>query len=249
LSDNMRYRPKAWLGLLPFASALLIGPATASPEPHAVLELFVSQGCSACRPAIELLTELGRDPGLAVLSLPVNYWDYLGWKDTLADPRFTARQKGYALARGNRRVYTPELVVNGVVSTVGSRRDKVTRAIDQASVRRSPLPVPVAVREEDGMIVVEVGEGTGEAAAWLLPIRRTVEVPIHHGENAGRTEAYVNVVRGLHRLGSWSGSAARFRTPLDTTRAHGADSYVVVLQSDRDGRPGPILGAAKGPGL
>ena len=245
----MRNRPKTWLALLPVASALLIGPAAASPEPHAVLELFVSQGCSACRPANELMMELSRDPGLVVLSLPVNYWDYLGWKDTLADPLFTARQKGYALARSNRQVYTPELVVNGILSCLGSARDQVTKSIAKASTDRTPLPVSVDVREEDGMVVVDVGEGTGEGNAWLLPVRRHSQVQIHRGENAGRTETYVNVVRGLHPLGAWAGSPIRFRMPLESVRTRDADSYVAVLQTARDGKPGLILGAAKGPGL
>jgi len=245
----MRDRLKAWLRLLPFASILVAGPSAASPEPHAVLELFVSQGCSACRGANEYMTELKRDPGLVVLSLAVNYWDYLGWKDTLADPQFTARQKGYALVRKNHQVYTPEMVVNGVQSCLGSARDKVRKTVEQASAGRTPLPVPVDVWEEDGMIVVDIGAGTEEATAWLLPVLRSSRVPIHRGENAGRTETYVNVVRGLHRLGDWAGTATRFRTPLDTARTQGADSYVVLLQRDRDGKPGPILGVAKGPGL
>jgi hypothetical protein len=245
----MRHRLTLRLCLLPIVSALLLGPAAASPEPHAVLELFVSQGCSACRPANELLTELSRDPGLVVLSLPVNYWDYLGWKDTLADPQFTTRQKGYALARSNRQVYTPELVVNGVLSCLGSAREKVTESIAKASTDRTPLPVPVDVREEDGMIVVDVGEGTGEGNAWLLPVRRNSHVRIDRGENAGRTETYVNVVRGLHPLGAWGGAPVRFRVPLESVRMRDADSYVAVVQTARDGKPGPILGAAKGPGL
>src|SRR5687767_14298027 len=113
----MRHLLRTWTALFSIVSALLVGQAVASPKPpRAVLELYVSQGCSACGPAKQLLGELAQDPALVVLSLPVNYWDYTGWKDTLADPLFTARQKGYALARGNRRVHTPELVVNGVLS-------------------------------------------------------------------------------------------------------------------------------------
>lgn len=245
----MQRHLKTWFGLLPITAALLLGPAAASPEPHAVLELFVSQGCSACRPANELMTDLSRDPGLVVLSLPVNYWDYLGWKDTLADPRFTERQHGYAKARKDHRFFTPEMIVNGVLSCVGSARDHVAKSIDQAAPGRTPLPVPVDVREEGGMVVVDVGEGTGEGNAWLLPVRRNSQVPIHRGENAGRTETYVNVVRGLHPLGAWGGSAVRFRVPLESVRTRDADSYVVLLQTERDGRPGVVLGAAKGPGL
>ncbi|MEE1657872.1 DUF1223 domain-containing protein [Microvirga sp. CF3062] len=243
----MRHRLKSWLGLLPFASILMAAPATASPEPHAVLELFVSQGCSACRPANELMAELARDPGLVVLSLPVNYWDYMGWKDTLADPQFTVRQKGYALARGVRRVYTPELVVSGFLSSVGSARDQVMGAIHHAT--HGQAPVPVDVREEDGMIMVDVGEGAGDATAWLLPVRRKIEVPIHRGENAGKTETYVNVVRGLIFLGPWSGAPASFRVPLEAIAVQEADAYVVLLQQSQDEKPGRIIGAAKGSGL
>ena len=222
------------------------GAALAAPV---VLELYTSQGCSSCPPADALLTELAGLDGVIALALHVDYWDYLGWKDTLADPLFTARQKGYALARSNRQVYTPELVVNGILSCLGSARDQVTKSIAKASTDRTPLPVSVDVREEDGMVVVDVGEGTGEGNAWLLPVRRHSQVQIHRGENAGRTETYVNVVRGLHPLGAWAGSPIRFRMPLESVRTRDADSYVAVLQTARDGKPGLILGAAKGPGL
>ncbi|QRM34709.1 thioredoxin family protein [Microvirga sp. VF16] len=245
----MRQHLKSWLGLLPVASILGIGQVKASPEPREVLELFTSQGCSACWPANQLLSELSQDPGLIVLSLPVNYWDYLGWKDTLADPAFTARQRGYALARHGRQVYTPELIINGVLSRVGSAREQVTKALDRETTGLIPLPVAIQVTEENGLIVVEVGQDAGEARAWLLPVRRHVQVAIHRGENAGRMETYTNVVRGLYPLGAWSGSSVRFWMPLNTVQTHDADSYVVLLQAAQDGKPGRILGATKGPGL
>jgi hypothetical protein len=225
-----------------------VGQAVASPEPRAVLELFVSQGCSACRPANDLMTGWARDPSLVVMSLPVNYWDYLGWKDTLANAHLTDRQQGYAKARKGRQVYTPEMVVNGILSCVGSARDQITRSIDQAT-GGAPLPVAIALREENGLVIIDVGHGAGEAEAWLLPIRRYSQVAIHRGENAGRTETYTNVVRGLYPLGRWSGSPVHFEMPLEAVETQGADTYVVLLQKARDGHPGRILGAAKGPGL
>src|SRR5207237_7464925 len=85
--------------------------APAVADPLAVIELFTSQGCSSCPPADKLVGELGSDPSLVALSLPIDYWDYLGWKDTLADPRHTARQKAYSKLRGDREVYTPQAVV------------------------------------------------------------------------------------------------------------------------------------------
>ena len=85
--------------------------SSAQAEPRAVIELFTSQGCSSCPPADQLLGQLTADPSLVAVSVPVDYWDYLGWRDTLADPRNTARQKAYAHARGDGQVYTPQVVV------------------------------------------------------------------------------------------------------------------------------------------
>src|SRR6476620_3682028 len=101
----------------------IILPAHA--EPRAVVELFTSQGCSSCPPADRILGELAKDPTLIALSLPIDYWDYLGWKDTLADARFSARQKAYSQVRGDREVYTPQVVVNGSAHVVGSDRDGI----------------------------------------------------------------------------------------------------------------------------
>ena len=71
-------------------------------EPRALLELFTSQGCSSCPAADKLLGELATDPSLIALSVPIDYWDYLGWKDTLANPAHSARQRAYAHVRGDR---------------------------------------------------------------------------------------------------------------------------------------------------
>ncbi len=57
-----------------------------------VVELFTSQGCSSCPPADRILSRLARDPATLAMSFPVDYWDYIGWKDTLAQPSYTARQ-------------------------------------------------------------------------------------------------------------------------------------------------------------
>src|SRR5450759_5855527 len=94
-----------------FAAALICTSMTAAPpaaaeEPRAVIELFTSQGCSSCPAADKLLGELARDPSLVTMSLPVDYWDYLGWKDTLALRGHTNRERAYADTRGDREVYT-----------------------------------------------------------------------------------------------------------------------------------------------
>src|SRR5476649_159070 len=118
-----------------FAAAALcaasITPPAAAEEPRAVIELFTSQGCSSCPAADKLLGELAQDPSLLTISLPVDYWDYLGWKDTLALHGHTSRERGYADVRGDREVYTPQVVVNGVAHVLGSDKAAIENAIAQ----------------------------------------------------------------------------------------------------------------------
>src|SRR3981189_1619732 len=114
--------------------ATLLGAAgtPVQAEPRAVIELFTSQGCSSCPAADKLLSELHNDSSLITLSLPIDYWDYLGWKDTLEIPVHTARQKAYSRVRGDREVYTPQVVVNGVAQALGSDRGEIEKAVVQS---------------------------------------------------------------------------------------------------------------------
>jgi hypothetical protein len=235
------------------AAAVLTGAAAASPPPRAVIELFTSQGCSSCPPADRVLAELAREPDVVALSLHVDYWDYLGWKDTLAQPAFSARQRAYASARGDHQVFTPQMVVNGKAICVGAERSQVERSVAEANGTRASLPVAIDVKEAGAAVVVEVGAGAAglprKAEVWVLPVVRSRDVAIGRGENKGRRITYTNVVRGMTRAGDWTGAPARFEVPLHQARAGDADGYVVILQATEPERPGAILGATKGPGL
>lgn len=237
---------KKWIYLAAaLSTSVSIGHAVAGPR--AVVELFTSQGCSSCPPADRLLVELSRDPDVIALSFPVDYWDYLGWKDTLAHAAFTARQRLYAAARGDRQVYTPQAVVNGMSASIGSDRAEIERSIGRAG-----LPVALAARESGVTLAIEVGAAPSSAQkgeVWVLPVIRSRAVAIGRGENRGHSVTYVNVVRGQTRVGAWTGAPARFEVPLEQTRAGESNGYVVLLQTASSGRPGVILGAAKGPGL
>src|ERR1041385_8896773 len=112
-------------------------------EPRAVIELFTSQGCSSCPPADKLIGEYARDPSVIALSLAVDYWDYLGWKDTLAMSGHSNRQRAYAKSRGDRQVYTPQAVIDGAIHALGSDKAAIERAIRLEHERSSPLAVPV----------------------------------------------------------------------------------------------------------
>src|SRR5436305_9491075 len=134
---------------------LLLGDVALA-DPRAVVELFTSQGCSSCPAADKLLGELARDPNVIALSLPIDYWDYLGWKDTLADARFTARQKAYSRMRGDRDVYTPQVIVNGSAHVVGSDRAKIEGAIDATKKTEGVMSVPVSMSVSGKQINVSV---------------------------------------------------------------------------------------------
>jgi hypothetical protein len=240
-----------------FATALVCTAMTpAAPvsagEPRAVIELFTSQGCSSCPPADRLMGELARDPSLVALSLPVDYWDYLGWKDTLALHGHTNRERAYANARGDRAVYTPQVVVNGVAHVLGSDKAAIENAIAQTRASAKPLTLPVTIALADGKVMVNVPAAKGAQASgevWLCPITNEVPVAIGRGENHDRTLTYTNVVRRWVKLGDWRGNAETFSMPVaDLPDADFAlkdiDQLAVIVQSGVAAKPGLMLGAA-----
>jgi hypothetical protein len=221
-------------------------------ETRAVIELFTSQGCSSCPPADKLLGELSKDPTLVTMSLPIDYWDYLGWKDTLALHGHSKRQRAYADLRGDREVYTPQVVVNGMVHALGSDKQAIEKAIAQTDSTGSPLRLPVTVSVVNGNVTVNVAaaknaQGNGEV--WLCPISRELPVTIERGENRGRTLTYYNVVRRWVKLGDWHGTAEKFSVPVSDLSAadysiQDIDHLAVFVQSGAAAKPGPMLGAA-----
>jgi hypothetical protein len=226
-------------------------PASAG-EPRAVIELFTSQGCSSCPAADKVLGELSRDPTLVTLSLPVDYWDYLGWKDTLALHGHSNRERAYADTRGDREVYTPQVVVNGIMHVLGSDKAAIEQAIAQTRQSAAPLTLPVTIAVADGKVSVNVPAANGENASaevWLCPITGKAQVAIERGENRGHTLAYTNVVRRWVKLGDWSGTAETFSVPVAELAdadfsLRDIDRVAVIVQSGVAAKPGLMLGAA-----
>ncbi|CAM5775494.1 hypothetical protein LMIY3S_05052 [Labrys miyagiensis] len=218
------------------------GPALA--QPRAVIELFTSQGCSSCPPADRMMGTWAKDPTLIALSLPVDYWDYLGWKDTLANHSFSQRQRAYSEARGDRAVYTPQIVVDGVQHAVGSNDAQVKRAIEAAANRANVLTVPVGITGKDGAYSVTLGKTALQGEVWAIPVEREAQVVIERGENTGQTVTYSNVARGLRKVADYDGSAVTLDLKPELVSAPGADSFVILVQASAAGKPGAILGAA-----
>jgi hypothetical protein len=228
------------LGLATAAAALpfLTKGARASTSP-VLVELFTSQGCSSCPPADRLAAKLKSMPGVHLASLNVDYWDYLGWHDTLAKPEYTQRQMDYAHDRGDNEVYTPQMVVNGAWRAVGSDADAVAGLIENA--RSKPLGVDLALSVDDMELTVSMGEGAAvpEATLWLMAVTSHVDVKIERGENAGSTMSYSNVVRNLVPAGMWNGKASVIKLPRKGILTADCKSCIAVLQR---GKVGPVLG-------
>jgi hypothetical protein len=220
--------------------------APAAAEPRAVLELFTSQGCSSCPAADKLVGELRQDPSVIAMSLAVDYWDYLGWKDTLALHGHSNRQRAYANVRGDREVYTPQMVVNGRVHVLGSDKAAIEQAIQQTRKNADTLTLPVSLAVADGEVTVTAASKDKSPAGevWLCPITRSVQVPIGRGENHGRTLTYYNVVRRWQKLGDWNGTAQSWKVPLSAIESDGADAVAVVVQAGSAPAPSTMLGAA-----
>ena len=224
----------------------LLQIAGARAEPRAVLELFTSQGCSSCPPADKLIAEYAGDPSVIAMSLAVDYWDYLGWKDTLAVAGHTNRQRAYAKARGDRQVYTPQMVIDGTVHALGSDKSAIDKAIRQEQPGALRLAVQVA-RSGDRLTVTVAAakDERGQAEVWLCPMSRSVPVVIGRGENSGRTITYTHVVRRWIKLGDWSGKAQSFDVPVKDVQTGQIDSAAVVVQSGVATAPKAMLGAAQ----
>ena len=218
------------------ASELRIGP-------KAVIELFTSQGCSSCPKADALLEELSKRKDLVALAYHVDYWDYIGWADTFGSKAYSDRQRDYAESWGTGRIFTPQMVVNGTAGVVGSKRDLVSSEIAKAK-----LPLAVTIRETaKGMLQVSVPgrDDLNDAVVWLITFLDRAEVEIERGENKGRTVAYTQIVTGRQVVGMWeSDTGAQLKLPLDEVLGNGSNGAVIMVQEERNGLPGAILGAA-----
>jgi hypothetical protein len=239
------------------AGAIMVGALVSLTSPAGaagvrnVVELFTSQGCSSCPPADRILSRLARDPATLALSFPVDYWDYIGWKDTLATPSYTARQKAYALASGKGAVYTPQAIVNGLADAVGSNLEAIEQAESETGKRIGVLSVPLTVVERDGKINVSVGAAGAasprSAGVYLLALASSRTVTVQRGENAGSTLTYSNVVRAMTKIGEWNGAAVELQADLSQAYLDDADSYAVIVQAGARTQPSTILAAARGP--
>jgi len=214
--------------------------------PKTVLELFTSQGCDTCPPADAVLASFAARPDVIAISLPVDIWDYLGWKDTLASDKNSERQKAYAKARGDGAIYTPQVIVNGMVGVKGSDSVAINRAIMTTGAELNSIRVPVRFWHERNSIVIEAGDapaglGVKEATIWFAVVQKKANVPVERGDNKGKTLTYTNIVREMLPVGTWNGKAMNLRLARTAVMRPETEAAIILLQ---EGKAGPIIGAA-----
>ncbi len=223
------------LPILGFAASPCAQPPAT--QRSVVLELFTSQGCSSCPPADALLGELANQPNVIALAFHVDYWDSIGWSDRFAVPEAVKRQRQYVEVLGLSSAFTPQAVIDGRRSLVGSDRQGIQQAIADA-----PALIPIQLAVSGGELTVSLPSVSDHRVddvnvVAYLPQATT---QIGHGENAGRKLTEFNIVRQFRRLGTWDGKSATFQVPLNSFPSD-ANRVAVLIQQ---GSQGPIEGAS-----
>ncbi len=225
------------------AAAVVAAPVSSAPKRPAVVELFTSQGCSSCPPADTFMEELAEREDLIALSYNVDYWDYLGWRDTLASPAHSQRQYDYAKSRADMDVYTPQMIIDGKSHYVGSQKNAVNAAIRRSAQSTPSLWVPMSLGGTESEFAIDVAAARPAPAGtvWLMTMAPRIAVKIEKGENAGHDVVYCNVVRKIVPAGMWAGEAVTLRLPRQGVMDEDSKGCVALLQT---GNVGPIIGAA-----
>ena len=231
-TSAMRRRLHSFLVLVAM-TGLLGAPVNAAPV---VVELFTAQGCSSCPPADALLAEIAKKPGVVALAYHVDYWDELGWKDRFSMPEATQRQRGYVRKLSKSGAFTPQVVVSGDTSFIGSDRASMNRALAQD---RDALAVSLS--KVGANLQIHLTEPWREPMdVYVVAYLGEATTKIGRGENANRSLREVNIVRSFRRLAKWNGTPQQLTVPL-ASLARDATGVAVLLQ--RPGQ-GAVTGAA-----
>ncbi|MFQ5533690.1 MAG: DUF1223 domain-containing protein [Sphingomonadales bacterium] len=206
----------------------------------AVVELFMSQACGSCPPAVEFMGELATGGDVIALTWPVDYFDYTGWKDTFASPENSRRQRAYNDQLGLRYLYTPQIFVNGASQAVGSDREDVMAAVEEPAKR---LRVDIDIKQDGDSVTIHLPSAPAAlpATVWLMRYDHIRQVDIAGGENAGRTMLLRNVVRDTNAIGTWNGEAKDIVLNIPDLMDGNREACAILVQTQG---VGPIIGAA-----
>lgn len=220
------------------------GSAQEFSEPKGVVELFTSQGCRSCPPADRAFEQLVRQRDVVALSYHVDYWNYLGWADTLASSENTERQYAYAKSFGRSGVYTPQAVLNGREHMKGTDAKEIDDRLQSMSSAGDGLVVPIRAKREGDHLTISVGTGHGKANVVVVYFRQHQTVEVLKGENVGKSLDYWHSVTDVQTVGMWDGKPLDITLPARPMGDDKSDGCAVLLQAaDENGNPSHIVGA------
>ncbi|MBY3176411.1 DUF1223 domain-containing protein [Rhizobium leguminosarum] len=232
--------------LLPLiAGVVLSGPLQAEDgTPKGVVELFTSQGCSSCPPADAAFRKLVNQGDVIALAYHVDYWNYLGWADTLSSKENTERQYGYAKTMGRSNVYTPQAIVNGRDHLAGADLSGINSKIDTYSSEGNGLTVPISAAMRGDELEIKIGAGQGKANVVMVYFDKEKTIDVEKGENSGQKLSYLHSVTNVETVGMWDGKATSLTLPASVLQRPQLEGCAILLQSaTADGDPAAILGA------
>ena len=209
---------------------------SSSPRGPAVVELYTSQGCSSCPPADSLLGVLSQMPNVLALAFHVDYWDSIGWRDHFALPIARERQRRYVETLGLSSAFTPQVIVDGRSSFVGSDKPRILAAMAEPLIT-----IPILIDVARGELIVTVPERPVQERydVNLIAYLPEAATNVGRGENSGRTLREFNIVRQFLTLGVWNGKQSVFRAAVNSFPAD-ATRVAVLLQRNQQG---PIVGS------
>ncbi|MDM9624278.1 thioredoxin family protein [Rhizobium sp. S152] len=226
------------------AAVVSAGPLSAADAPKGVVELFTAQGCASCPPADAAFRKLVEDGKVIALAYHVDYWNYLGWADTLSSKENTERQYGYARTMGRANVYTPQVVVNGRDHVAGADLGAIDRKVDDYASEGKGLQIPISAQMNGDELEIKIGAGQGKASVVMVYFNREKTIDVEKGENSGKKIAYLNSVSDVETVGMWDGKEASLKLPASVMQKPDLEGCAILLQSSTtDGNPAAILGA------
>ncbi|ARO32101.1 DUF1223 domain-containing protein [Rhizobium sp. L9] len=213
-------------------------------KPRGVVELFTSQGCSSCPPADAAFRKLVNQGDVIALAYHIDYWNYLGWADTLSSKENTERQYGYARTMGRSNVYTPQAIVNGRGHLAGADLTGINSKIDTYSSEGNGLTVPISAAMRGDELEIKIGAGQGKANVVMVYFDKEKTIDVEKGENSGKKISYLHSVTNVETVGMWDGKATSLTLPASVLQRPQLEGCAILLQSaTADGDPAAILGA------
>jgi hypothetical protein len=185
-----------------------------------------------------LLGELAGRRNVIALAFHVDYWDSIGWRDRFSMAAATLRQSRYVEALRLGSAFTPQVVIGGTRSFVGSDRQSIQAAVAQGAA--PGVLIEAAVMQNELVVSLPDGSDRRDHDVTLVAYLPQATTRVGRGENSGRTLVEFNIVRYFRRLGAWAGKAGMWRVRLDSLPRDATGVAVLVQEANQ----GAITGAA-----